>query len=260
MQYNKVELCGVDTASLKVLTEKEKRELLLKMRDGTPAERKRARADLIQGNLRLVLSVIQRFTGRGENLDDLFQVGVIGLIKAIDNFNLDMDVRLSTYGVPMILGELRRHLRDSGSIRVSRSMRDTAYHAMKAKEELTVRLNREPTVEEIADAIDTDKESVVLALEAIVEPVSLYEPVFSDGADTVYVMDQVGDNSDDRDWLGEIAFKEALKKLTPREKRILALRYFRGKTQMEVAQEIGISQAQVSRIEKGAIDSIKLEL
>ena len=260
MQYNKVELCGVDTSKLKVLSEEEKRELLLKMRDGTPAERKKAREELINGNLRLVLSVIQRFTGRGENLDDLFQVGVIGLIKAIDNFNLDLKVQLSTYGVPMILGEVKRHLRDYGSIRVSRSMRDTAYHAMKAKEELTVRLNREPTVEEIAEAINTDKESVVLALEAIVEPVSLYEPVFSDGTDTVYVMDQVGDNSDDRDWLGEIAFKEALKKLSDREKRILSLRYFRGKTQTEVAEEIGISKAQVSRIEKGAIDSIKREL
>ncbi|WP_316607991.1 RNA polymerase sporulation sigma factor SigG [uncultured Ruminococcus sp.] len=260
MQYNKVELCGVDTASLKVLTEDEKRALLLKMRDGTPAERKQARQELIQGNLRLVLSVIQRFTGRGENLDDLFQVGVIGLIKAIDNFNVDLDVRLSTYGVPMILGELRRHLRDNGAIRVSRSMRDTAYHAMKMKEELTAQLNREPTVEEIAARLNTDKESVVLALESIVEPVSLYEPVFSDGTDTVYVMDQVGDTSDDRDWLEELAFKEALKKLSDREKKILSLRYFKGKTQMEVAEEIGISQAQVSRIEKGAIDSIKREL
>lgn len=260
LQYNKVELCGVDTASLKVLTEDEKRALLLKMRDGTPAERKQARQELIQGNLRLVLSVIQRFTGRGENLDDLFQVGVIGLIKAIDNFNVDLDVRLSTYGVPMILGELRRHLRDNGAIRVSRSMRDTAYHAMKMKEELTAQLNREPTVEEIAARLNTDKESVVLALESIVEPVSLYEPVFSDGTDTVYVMDQVGDTSDDRDWLEELAFKEALKKLSDREKKILSLRYFKGKTQMEVAEEIGISQAQVSRIEKGAIDSIKREL
>lgn len=260
MQYHKVELCGVDTARLPVLNEEQKRELLLKMRDGTEKERKRAREEMINGNLRLVLSVIQRFTGRGENLDDLFQVGVIGLIKAIDHFDVSLDVRFSTYGVPMIMGELRRHLRDSGSLRVSRSMRDTAYHAMKAKEELTVKLNREPTVEEIAAAIDTDKESVVLALEAIVEPVSLYEPVFSDGTDTVYVMDQVGDKSDDRDWLEEIAFKEALKKLSDREKRILSLRYFRGKTQTEVAEEIGISQAQVSRIEKGAIDSIKREL
>ncbi len=260
MQFNKVELCGVDTSRLKVLTEKEKRDLLIKIRDGSPDERKRSRDELIQGNLRLVLSVIQRFAGRGENPDDLFQVGVIGLIKAIDNFDVDLDVRFSTYGVPMIMGELRRYLRDSGSVRVSRSMRDTAYHAMKAKEELTVQLNREPTVEEIAKALGEEKENVVLALEAIVEPVSLYEPVFSDGTDTVYVMDQVGDKSDDNDWLEEIAFKEALKKLSDREKRILSLRYMRGKTQMEVAEEIGISQAQVSRIEKGAIDSIKREL
>lgn len=260
LQYNKVELCGVDTSRLKVLSEDEKRGLLLKMRSGTPAERKQAREEMINGNLRLVLSVIQRFSGRGENLDDLFQVGVIGLIKAIDNFDVGLDVKFSTYGVPMIMGELRRYLRDSGSIRVSRSMRDTAYHAMRAKEELTNRLNREPTVEEIAAELGEEKESVVLALEAIVEPVSLYEPVFSDGIDTVYVMDQVGDKSDDRDWLEEIAFKEALKKLSDREKRILSLRYFKGRTQMEVAEEIGISQAQVSRIEKGAIDSIKREL
>ncbi len=260
MQYHKVELCGVDTSKLVVLTEGEKRELLRKMREGTEQERRRAREEMIQGNLRLVLSVIQRFTGRGENLDDLFQVGVIGLIKAVDGFDLSQEVRFSTYGVPMIMGELRRYLRDGGSVRVSRSMRDTAYHAMKAKEELTAQLDREPTVEEIAAAIGTQKESVVLALEAIVEPVSLYEPVFSDGTDTVYVMDQVGDKSDDRDWLEELAFKEALKKLSPREKRILSLRYFKGKTQMEVAEEIGISQAQVSRIEKGAIDSIKREL
>lgn len=261
MQYHKVDLCGVDTAHLPVLSEEEKQRLLLRMRDGrSPEERKQARDEMISGNLRLVLSVIQRFTGRGENLDDLFQVGVIGLIKAIDNFDVGLDVRFSTYGVPMIMGELRRHLRDSSSLRVSRSMRDTAYHAMKAKEELTVQLNREPTVEEIAEALGTDKENVVLALEAIVEPVSLYEPVFSDGTDTVYVMDQVGDKSDDRDWLEELAFKEALKKLSDREKRILSLRYMRGKTQTEVAEEIGISQAQVSRIEKSAIDSIKREL
>lgn len=260
MQYNKVEICGVDTSAIKVLTESEKRELLIKMRDGTEAEKSAAREEMIQGNLRLVLSVIQRFAGRGENPDDLFQVGVIGLIKAIDNFDVGLEVRFSTYGVPMIIGELRRYLRDSGSVRVSRSMRDTAYHAMKAKEELTASFGREPTVEEIAEAIGEDRENIVLALEALVEPVSLYEPVFSDGTETVYVMDQVGDKSDDRDWLEEIAFKEALQKLSDREKRILSLRYLKGKTQMEVADEIGISQAQVSRIEKGAIDSIKREL
>ena len=260
MQYNKVEICGVNTAGLKVLSEDEKRRLLTIMRDGTPAERKLAREKMIYGNLRLVLSVIQRFAGRGENLDDLFQVGVVGLIKAIDNFDVSLDVRFSTYGVPMVMGELRRYLRDSTAVHVSRSMRDTAYHAMQVKEELTNRMGREPTVEEIAESLGVDKESVVLALEAIVEPVSLYEPVFSDGADTVYVMDQIGDRSDDNDWLEEIAFKEAVRRLSPREKKILTLRYMRGKTQMEVAEEIGISQAQVSRIEKGAINSIKSEL
>ncbi len=260
LQYNKVEICGVNTAKLSVLTEAQKKELLEKMHTGSPAERKRAREEMINGNLRLVLSVIQRFTGRGENMDDLFQVGVIGLIKAIDNFDPSLDVRFSTYGVPMVMGEIRRHLRDMGAVHVSRSMRDTAYHAMQIKEELQNDLGREPTVEEIAQKLGTQKENVVLALEAIVDPVSLYEPVFSDGADTIYVMDQVGDKSDDSDWLEEIAFKEAMRKLTPREKKILALRYFQGKTQMEVAEEIGISQAQVSRIEKGAIDSIKREL
>ena len=260
MQYNKVEICGVNTAKLAVLTEAQKRELFIKMHSGSPAQRRQAREEMINGNLRLVLSVIQRFTGRGENMDDLFQVGVIGLIKAIDNFDPTLDVRFSTYGVPMVMGEIRRHLRDMGAVHVSRSMRDTAYHAMQVKEELTNTLGREPTVEEIAKELGCEKENVVLALEAIVEPVSLYEPVFSDGADTIYVMDQVGDKSDDRDWLEEIAFKEALRKLSDREKRILSLRYFKGKTQMEVAEEIGISQAQVSRIEKGAIDSIKREL
>lgn len=260
MQFNKVEICGVNTAKLRVLSEAEKRELLEKMHSGSPSQRRQAREEMINGNLRLVLSVIQRFTGRGENMDDLFQVGVIGLIKAIDNFDPSLDVRFSTYGVPMVMGEIRRHLRDMGAVHVSRSMRDTAYHAMQVKEELTNTLGREPTVEEIATVLGVEKESVVLALEAIVEPVSLYEPVFSDGADTIYVMDQVGDKSDDTDWLEEIAFKEALRKLSPREKKILSLRYFKGKTQMEVAEEIGISQAQVSRIEKGAIDSIKREL
>lgn len=260
MQYNKVEICGVNTAKLKVLSEDEKRELLIKMRSGSPEERRRAREEMITGNLRLVLSVVQRFAGRGENLDDLFQVGVVGLIKAIDHFDVSLDVRFSTYGVPMVMGELRRYLRDSTAVHVSRSMRDTAYHAMQVKEELQAKLGREPTVEEIARELNVPKEDVVLALEAIVEPVSLYEPVFSDGADTVYVMDQVGDRSDDNDWLEELAFKEALKKLNDREKRILSLRYMHGKTQMEVADEIGISQAQVSRIEKAAIDSIKREL
>ncbi|MBQ2972441.1 MAG: RNA polymerase sporulation sigma factor SigG [Ruminococcus sp.] len=260
MQYNKVEICGVNTAKLKVLSEKEKRELLNIIKTGEKAQAQIAREKMINGNLRLVLSVIQRFVNRGENLDDLFQVGVIGLIKAIDNFDPSLDVRFSTYGVPMVCGELRRYLRDNNSIRVSRSMRDTAYHAMQIKEELTTKNGKEPTVEEIAKVMDIPKENVVLALEAIVEPVSLYEPVFSEGNDTIYVMDQVGDKVDDKDWLDEIAIKEAIQKLSDREKKILSLRYFKGKTQMEVADEIGISQAQVSRIEKGALDSIKKEL
>ena len=260
MQYGKVEICGVNTSRLKLLSEDKKRELLRVIKNGTPAERKRARDEMINGNLRLVLSVIQRFTGRGENPDDLFQVGVIGLIKAIDNFDAELDVRFSTYGVPMIIGEIRRYLRDNNAVRVSRSMRDTAYRAMQIKEQLTARDNREPTVEEIASIMDVPKEAVVLALEAVVEPVSLYEPVFSDGSDTVYVMDQIGDQSDDSTWLEELALKEAIAGLTEREKKILTLRFFRGKTQMEVASEIGISQAQVSRIEKNALDSIKRNL
>ena len=257
MQYGKVEICGVNTSRLKLLSEAKKRELLHRIHSGTPEERKQARDEMINGNLRLVLSVIQRFVGRGENPDDLFQVGVIGLIKAIDNFDPELDVRFSTYGVPMIIGEIRRYLRDNNAVRVSRSMRDTAYRAMQIKEQLTARNNREPTVEEIARLMDTPKENVVLALEAVVEPVSLYEPVFSDGGDTVYVMDQIGDNSDDNTWLEELALKEAIQNLSEREKRILTLRFFRGKTQMEVAAAIGISQAQVSRIEKNALNSIK---
>ena len=205
MQYNKVEICGVNTSKLKVLTEKEKTELLKRVREGD----KKAREELINGNLRLVLSVIQRFTNRGENLDDLFQVGCIGLMKAIDHFDVTQGVRFSTYGVPMIIGEIRRYLRDNNSVRVSRSMRDTAYKAMQVKEELTAKNGKEPTVEEIAKKLDMKREDVVLALEAIVEPVSLYEPVFSDGGDTIYVMDQVGDNNDDSNWLDEIALKQA---------------------------------------------------
>ncbi|MBR1779213.1 MAG: RNA polymerase sporulation sigma factor SigG [Clostridia bacterium] len=258
--YNKVEICGLNTASLKVLSEKEKRELLKKMKTGTKLERKKARDALINGNLRLVLSVIQRFTNRGENLDDLFQVGCIGLIKAIDNFDVNLDVRFSTYGVPMIIGEIRRHLRDNNSIRVSRSMRDVAYRAMQIKEQLMLKNNKEPTVEEVAKEMEVSKETLVLALEAVVEPISLFEPIFSDGADTIYVMDQVGDKNEDINWLDEIILKESIKKLTPREKNILRLRFFKGKTQMEVANEIGISQAQVSRLEKNALDSIKNQL
>lgn len=253
LYYNKVEISGVNTAKLKVLKESEKTELLKKIKDGDM----KAREELINGNLRLVLSVIQRFTGRGENPDDLFQVGVIGLIKAIDNFDLSLNVRFSTYAVPMIIGEIRRFLRDNSSIRISRSMRDLAYRAMQAKEKLTNEGSTEPTIEEIAKEIDAKRQDVVIALEAISDPVSLYDPVFSESGDTVYVMDQVGDKNNDINWLNEIALKDAIINLGQREKRILNLRFFQGKTQVEVANEIGISQAQVSRLEKGALNKIK---
>ena len=253
MQFNKVEICGVNTAKLKVLKESEKMELLHRIKQGDM----KARDELISGNLRLVLSVIQRFVNRGENLDDLFQVGCIGLIKSIDNFDVDQGVRFSTYAVPMIIGEIRRYLRDNNSVRVSRSMRDTAYHAMQAKERLINELQRDPTIEEIAKELDLPKETVVLAMESIVEPVSLYEPVYSDGGDTIYVMDQIGDQNSDDSWVDEILLRQSISNLTPREKKILHLRCMEGKTQMEVAKEIGISQAQVSRLEKGALSQIK---
>lgn len=253
MQFTKVEICGVDTGRLKVLKEKEKMELLKKAKEGD----KKAREDLINGNLRLVLSVIQRFLNRGENPDDLFQVGCIGLIKAIDNFDVSHDVKFSTYAVPMIIGEIRRHLRDNNSVRVSRSMRDTAYRAIQAKEKLSNELQREPTVEEIAEELEMKKEQVVIALEAIVEPISLYEPVYNDGGDAIYVMDQVGDNNTADSWIDEILLKQAIENLSEREKRILNLRFMLGKTQTEVAKEVGISQAQVSRLEKGVLKKIK---
>lgn len=253
MQYNKVEICGINTNDIKVLKESEKTELLKKARNGD----KKAREELIKGNLRLVLSVIQRFQNRGESMDDLFQVGVIGLIKAIDNFNLDLNVKFSTYAVPMCIGEIRRYLRDDSPIRVSRSMKDTAYKAMQVKEELINKNKKEPSVDEIAKALNMEKSDVVLALEAIVDPISLYEPVYNDGGDTIYVMDQVGDNNTDGDWIDEIMIKDELKNLEPREKNILYLRFMQGKTQMEVAKEVGISQAQVSRLEKNALKKIK---
>ena len=254
--YNKVEICGVNTATLTVLSEREKIELLKR----TQAGDRQARDELVNGNLRLVLSVIQRFTQRGENLDDLFQVGCIGLIKSIDNFDITQNVRFSTYAVPMIIGEIRRYLRDNNAIRISRSMRDTAYKAMQTKERLTYEMNREPTVDEIAREMDAPREDVVLALESIVDPVSLYEPVYSDGGDTIYVMDQIGDGNDEKNWLEELALKEAIRNLGEREKRILHLRFFKGMTQIEVSAEIGISQAQVSRLEKGALERIKKQL
>ena len=256
MQYNKVEICGVNTARLKVLKNDEMQALLVRSKSGDKA----AREQLIAGNLRLVLSVIQRFTNRGENMDDLFQIGCIGLMKAIDGFDVSLGVKFSTYGVPMILGELRRYLRDNNAIRVSRSLKDIAYRAMQEKERLTNLHSKEPTIDEIAKNLQLNRTDVVLALESIVEPISLYEPVFSDGGDTIYVMDQLGDNNDDKNWLDEIALKEAIQNLNEREKRIMAMRFFYGKTQMEVAAEIGISQAQVSRLEKGAIRKIKNEM
>lgn len=254
MHYSRVEICGVNTAKLKVLKEAEKIELLKKIKETGD---RRARHELIEGNLRLVLSVIQRFSNRGENPDDLFQVGCIGLMKAIDNFDITQNVRFSTYAVPMIIGEIRRYLRDYNTIRVSRSLRDTAYHAMQIKERIQNDTGRDATIEEIAKEMEIEPVDVVLALEAIVEPISLYEPVYSDGGDTIYVMDQVGSSESDEDWLNEISIKEAIKNLGEREKQILNLRFMQGKTQMEVAEEVGISQAQVSRLEKGAIKKIK---
>lgn len=256
MYYNKVEISGVNTAKLKVLKESEKTELLKRTQAGDD----KAREELINGNLRLVLSVIQRFSGRGESPDDLFQVGCIGLIKSIDNFDLSLNLKFSTYAVPMIIGEVKRFIRDNNQIRVSRSLRDTAYRAMQAKEKLINENLREPTIEEIAKEIGAKREEVVMSLEAVSEPVSLYEPVYSESGDTIYVLDQLGDNNDDMNWLNEISLKEAITQLGEREKRILNLRFMQGKTQVEVADEIGISQAQVSRLEKGALNKIKREI
>ena len=253
----KVEICGVNTSRLPVLKNEETRELLELARSGDFA----AREKLIGGNLRLVLSVIQKFANRGENLDDLFQVGCIGLIKAIDNFNTDLDVRFSTYGVPMIVGEIRRYLRDNSSMRVSRSMRDTAYKVLQAKEKFMAEHQREPTMEEIAKILGLKREDVVFAMDAIMDPVSLYEPVYSDGGDAICVMDQVKDSKNtDESWLEHIALKEAISHLSDRERHILSLRFFEGRTQMEVSAEIGISQAQVSRLEKNAIWKIRKSL
>ena len=253
----KVEISGVNTAKLPVLSREEAKELFLQARAGS----QEAREKLIQGNLRLVLSVIKKFDGRNENPDDLFQVGCVGLIKGIDNFNVDLDVFPSTYLVPMIVGEIRRYLRDNSAVRVSRSMRDTAYKVLQAKEAFLAEHQREPSVEEIADRLDLKREDVVFALDAIVDPVSLYEPVYSDGGDTICVMDQVRDQKNtDENWLEQIALREAMEHLSDREKTILRLRFFEGKTQMEVSAHIGISQAQISRLEKNAIQKIKQEL
>lgn len=250
--YNKVEICGVDTSKLPVLSEAEKRRLLLAVQKGDQSARKR----MVEGNLRLVLSVVQRFADRGENVDDLFQVGCIGLIKAIDNFDPSMNVRFSTYGVPMIIGEIKRFLRDNNTIRVSRSMRDVACRAMQAKEQLEKLLGREPSITEISEMLDLPRRTVTLALESAAEPISLYEPTYGEGGDALYVMDQVGDNDGEENWIDTMLFREAVKKLSPREKRIIELRYLNGKTQTEVADEVGISQAQVSRLEKAAMQQI----
>ena len=253
----KVEICGVNTSKLKVLKNEETMNLLRQTKAGDLE----ARQKLIEGNLRLVLSVIQKFSNRGENADDLFQVGCVGLIKAIDNFDISQPVRFSTYGVPMIVGEIRRYLRDNSAIRVSRSMRDTAYRVLQMRDKLIGENQREPSVEQIAKALDIPREEVVFAMDAITDPVSLYEPVYSDSGDALCVMDQVKDKKNtDENWVDHIALKEALRRLNDRERRILALRFYEGKTQMEVSAEVGISQAQVSRLEKGAIDTIRKNL
>ena len=250
----KVEIAGVNTAKLKVLKNDETMELLRRTKAGD----QEARRELIEGNLRLVLYVIQRFNGRGENADDLFQVGCVGLIKAIDNFDISQPVRFSTYGVPMIIGEIRRYLRDKSAIRVSRSMRDTAYKVLQIRDKYLAENQREPTVEQIAQELEIPREDVVFAMDAIVDPVSLYEPVYADGGDAICVMDQVRDTKNtDESWTDRIALKDAMKRLDERERRILSLRFYEGKTQMEVSAEVGISQAQVSRLEKGAINTIK---
>lgn len=254
MMINKVEICGVNTSKLPVLKPEVMKELMIKIRKGD----NEAREEFIQGNLRLVLSVIKRFNNRGENLDDLFQVGCIGLIKAIDNFDLSQNVRFSTYAVPMVIGEIRRYLRDNNSIRVSRSLRDIAYKALQVREQLISKNNKEPNITQIAKELDIPREEVFFALDAIQDPVSLFEPVYNDGGDTLFVMDQISDNKNhDESWVEDISIKQAIHKLNGREKHILNLRFFEGKTQMEVADEIGISQAQVSRLEKTALSRMK---
>lgn len=251
---NKVEICGVNTSELPILSEKEKIELMQKIKNGDMD----ARQKFIGGNLRLVLSVIQRFTHRDENADDLFQIGCIGLIKAVDNFDLSHNVKFSTYAVPMIIGELRRYLRDNTPIRVSRSLRDIAYKTLRAKEDYINLHSKEPSIEELAQILEIPKEDIVFAMEAIQDPVSLFEPAYNDGTDTLYIMDQVKDKKNtDESWLEEIALKEAMARLSEREKHIVNLRFFSGRTQMEVAEEIGISQAQVSRLEKNALERMK---
>lgn len=251
---NKVEIANTNTSKLKVLTNKENKELFLRMKDGDSV----AREELINGNLRLVLSVIQRFGGRGENADDLFQIGCVGLIKAIDNFDVTLDIQLSTYAVPMIIGEIRRYLRDNNMVRVSRSVRDLAYKVLQSKEKLTKENGKEPTIDEIAKDLNVDREEIVMSLDAIQDPVSLQEPVYNDGGDSIYILDQIKDKKNtDEMWTENLTISEAMKKLSDKEKMIIDMRFFLGRTQMEVADEIGISQAQVSRIEKGALEHIR---
>ena len=259
MYYNKVEICGVNTSELVVLSDAEKKDLLIRTKQGD----KQARSTLICGNLRLVLSIIQRFTGRRENMDDLFQVGCIGLVKAVDNFNVELDVKFSTYAVPMIIGEIRRYLRDNSTIRISRSVRDLAYRALQAREEWIREKESEPDIEQLAERLGEKKQAVLHAMEAIVEPISLYEPVFTESGDPVYVMDQLKDSSSDssdESWLENILLKDAMKSLSERERNIIVKRFYQNKTQMEIAEEIGISQAQVSRLEKGALERLKKKM
>lgn len=257
MYYNKVEICGVNTAKLKTLSDEEKHDLLVKTKQGDM----KARDALFYGNLRLVLSIIQRFGNRRENIDDLFQVGCIGLIKAIDNFNMDLDVKLSTYACPMIVGEVRRYLRDNNAVRISRSVRDLAYRALGAREELINQKNAEPTVDEIAARLGEKKENVLRAMEAIVEPISIYEPVYSENGDSIYVIDQLSDtDTGENTWLESVALREAMDRLSERERNIIYLRYYKDKTQVQIASEIGISQAQVSRLEKAALEKIRKQI
>lgn len=257
MYYNKVEICGVNTSELKVLDDDEKRELLLRIRDGDTE----ARQELIYGNLRLVLSVIKKFGGKKDNADDLFQVGCIGLCKAVDNFNVELDVKFSTYAVPMIIGEVRRYLRDNNAIRISRSLRDLAYRALQAREQIQSEKMCDATVDEIAERVGCEKESIARAMEAIIEPISIYEPVYNDGGDSLYVIDQLSDEgSGEESWLEDIALSDAFKHLSEREKMIINMRYFKRRTQTEIAGEIGISQAQVSRLEKCALEKMRRQM
>lgn len=257
MSLYKVEICGVNTTELPLLSDKEKKELFQAMYRGD----KKARETLVYGNLRLVLSIVQRFSNSGENMDDLFQIGCIGLMKSIDHFDLSLDVKFSTYAVPMIIGEIRRYIRDNNSIRVSRSIRDTAYRVIYAREALSKTMDREPTLQELADHLDMKVEDIVFAMDAVQSPLSLQEPVYTEGGDTLYIMDQVSDKKNrEEQWIQEISLKNAVNNLSPREHRIIQMRYFQGKTQMEVAREISISQAQVSRLEKRALRAMRSDL